>query len=156
MLPRNRAGCVEAAAISASRWSSACLDAVRRPPGFAGTLGTRAPNSARREASTAPCCSSVILRVILQPLPSGPPSRNGRASPREFGDQGRHHRRLRQAPAPGQTHTLQAEIDGSRLKVLADGKPAWDGDLGAAATLAGPAGIRSDNVRLNMREMRFV
>jgi len=42
------------------------------------------------------------------------------------------------------------------LKVLADGKPAWDGDLGAAATLAGPAGIRSDNVRLNMREMRFV
>ncbi|HLY58474.1 MAG TPA: hypothetical protein VKS60_23130 [Stellaceae bacterium] len=37
------------------------------------------------------------------------------------------------------------------MKVLANGKPGWDGDLGAAATLAGPAGIRSDTVRLNMR-----
>jgi len=52
-------------------------------------------------------------------------------------------------PAPiraGEAHTLRAELDGRRLRVLADGAVAWRGELPEAAlAFDGPAGVRSDN-----------
>jgi hypothetical protein len=49
----------------------------------------------------------------------------------------------------GESHTLRAEMRGSALRVYDDNKEVWEGDVGAdAAALAGPVGIRSDNVRL--------
>ena len=58
------------------------------------------------------------------------------------------------APVPilhsGDSHTLGAELHGKVLRVLVDGAPVWEGDLGPKVTdLAGPVGIRSDNVRLS-------
>jgi hypothetical protein len=58
------------------------------------------------------------------------------------------------APVPflrsGDSHTLGAEQHGELLRVLVDGAPVWEGDLGPEVTnLAGPVGIRSDNVRLS-------
>jgi hypothetical protein len=53
------------------------------------------------------------------------------------------------APQPGETHTLSAELHGESLEVLVDRRPVWEGTLGPEASdLAGPVGIRSDNVRL--------
>jgi hypothetical protein len=57
------------------------------------------------------------------------------------------------APLPpvnkGGKHELSAEIEGNELKVVADGKLVWAGDLGPVAEpMKGPVGIRSDNVRL--------
>lgn len=50
---------------------------------------------------------------------------------------------------PGATHALTAQLHGEALKVFIDGRPVWEGDLGPEASdLAGPVGIRSDNVRL--------
>jgi hypothetical protein len=50
---------------------------------------------------------------------------------------------------PGETHTLGAELRGDELRVMVDGNPVWEGDLGPeSAGLTGPVGIRSDNVRL--------
>jgi hypothetical protein len=50
----------------------------------------------------------------------------------------------------GDSHTLGAELHGKVLRVLVDGAPVWEGDLGPEVTdLAGPVGIRSDNVRLS-------
>jgi hypothetical protein len=49
------------------------------------------------------------------------------------------------APAPGSPHVLAATLDGTALTVEADGVRAWQGDLGDAAALRGPAGWRSDN-----------
>ncbi len=49
--------------------------------------------------------------------------------------------------APGEQHTLQAEIHGDALTAWVDGAVAWSGELPAMARdLKGPAGIRSDNV----------
>lgn len=58
------------------------------------------------------------------------------------------------APVPalrsGDSHTLSAELHGKVLRVLVDSAPVWEGDLGPqVADLAGPVGIRSDNVRLS-------
>lgn len=55
-----------------------------------------------------------------------------------------------QRPLPpiqiGERHTLEARVEGDRLRVLADGRPAWEGKLPAEVfELDGPAGIRSDN-----------
>ena len=37
------------------------------------------------------------------------------------------------------------------MRVLIDGHPVWEGELGAEALrLAGPVGVRSDNVRLEI------
>jgi hypothetical protein len=48
--------------------------------------------------------------------------------------------------APGEEHTLRAELNRSQLTVTADGKIAWSGDLGeVVSALAGPVGLRSDN-----------
>jgi hypothetical protein len=49
---------------------------------------------------------------------------------------------------PGQTHTLRAQIDGTQMKVLIDGKVVWEGDIGSGAlAFDGPVGVRSDNAR---------
>jgi hypothetical protein len=50
---------------------------------------------------------------------------------------------------PGDTHTLSAKFNGEQLQVSVDGAEVWEGDVGPEASdLQGPAGIRSDNVRL--------
>jgi hypothetical protein len=50
--------------------------------------------------------------------------------------------------APNASHSLQAELRGDRLSVLADGRLAWEGSLGPlAAELDGPVGLRTDNGR---------
>jgi hypothetical protein len=52
---------------------------------------------------------------------------------------------------PGEAHALRAELNGASLRVFVDGYPVWEGDLGAEAlSLAGPVGLRSDNVRLEI------
>jgi hypothetical protein len=54
------------------------------------------------------------------------------------------------AYAPGESHTLRAEILGDELTAWIDGRVAWHGTLPAEArALAGPAGLRSDNVMLD-------
>jgi hypothetical protein len=50
---------------------------------------------------------------------------------------------------PGDSHTLSAAMHGDALQVSIDGAAVWEGELGSEANdLAGPLGIRSDNVRL--------
>jgi len=50
---------------------------------------------------------------------------------------------------PGDAHTLRAEMKGQELRVFVDSEAVWEGSVGPEATgLAGPVGIRSDNVRL--------
>lgn len=57
-----------------------------------------------------------------------------------------------EAPAPGTSHTLRARLDGSTLRVWADGSLAWEGDLPAEAlAIDGPVGLRSDNVRVALQ-----
>lgn len=52
---------------------------------------------------------------------------------------------------PGDTHALQAALSGTSLRVLIDGRPVWEGEVGAQALrLAGPVGLRSDNTRLEI------
>jgi hypothetical protein len=54
----------------------------------------------------------------------------------------------------GSTYTLRAEIVGDELFAWIDGKLLWQGRLPEAArTLKGPAGIRSDNVALDVVEL---
>jgi hypothetical protein len=56
--------------------------------------------------------------------------------------------------SPGGRHTLEARIDGTRLHVVADGVPAWDGALPPEAfSFDGPVGLRSDNAEFDL-EMR--
>lgn len=51
--------------------------------------------------------------------------------------------------APGQAHTLSAELHGNELSAWVDERLAWRGDLGAiAASLHGPSGMRTDNAHL--------
>ncbi len=53
---------------------------------------------------------------------------------------------------PGETHTLRAELHGNDLTVTADGKGAWQGSLGnAASSLSGPPGFRTDNARFELQ-----
>jgi hypothetical protein len=53
-------------------------------------------------------------------------------------------------PQPGRLHALRAEIRGDELVAWVDGTAGWRGALPAIARdLAGPAGLRSDNVRLS-------
>lgn len=50
--------------------------------------------------------------------------------------------------AEGESHTLRAELRGSKLEVFADNHPAWEGDLGAKIyEIDGPVGLRTDNAR---------
>lgn len=55
------------------------------------------------------------------------------------------------ALAPGDTHTLRAELAGDELRVWIDDEAAWRGTLPEAArALAGPAGLRSDNLAFDL------
>jgi hypothetical protein len=61
---------------------------------------------------------------------------------------------LRELPVldDGTEHELRAEITGDSLVAWVDGRPAWTGRLpGAARSLAGPAGVRSDNLDFELR-----
>jgi hypothetical protein len=58
------------------------------------------------------------------------------------------------APVPvlrsGDSHTFGAELHRQVLRVLVDDALVWEGNFGPEVTdLAGPVGIRSDNVRLS-------
>jgi hypothetical protein len=56
-----------------------------------------------------------------------------------------------EAPQIGTTHRLAAALDGAALRVLIDGRPVWDGELGPEGlAVDGPVGIRSDNARLEL------
>jgi len=53
--------------------------------------------------------------------------------------------------APNVEHRLHARLDGRILRVWADRALAWEGDVGdEALALRGPAGVRSDNVKLEL------
>lgn len=79
----------------------------------------------------------------------------GQTTSSECGNRGYHNIKPKHiAPVPflhsGDSHTLNAELHGEALRVLVDGAPVWEGDLGPEVTdLAGPVGIRSDNVRVS-------
>jgi hypothetical protein len=49
---------------------------------------------------------------------------------------------------PGETHTLRAEMNQEELRVFVDGQQVWEGEVGEAANLEGPVGIRSDSASL--------
>jgi hypothetical protein len=50
--------------------------------------------------------------------------------------------------APGESHTLRAELRGTELSLVADGKPVWEGTVGSGiAAFDGPVGFRTDNAR---------
>ena len=54
----------------------------------------------------------------------------------------------RRVPAitPGDSHTLRADLDGTRLRVVADGTEVWLGTLSEEVlAIDGPAGMRTDN-----------
>ena len=62
------------------------------------------------------------------------------------------------APVPalevGNTHTLRAEIVGDDLFAWIDGRLTWQGHLPEEARdMTGPAGIRSDNLKLDVLEL---
>lgn len=55
---------------------------------------------------------------------------------------------------PGEAHVLRAEIRGDELLAWIDGGLAWQGRLpDEARELAGPAGLRTDNVKLDRVEL---
>ena len=78
----------------------------------------------------------------------------GQTMSSECGNRGYQNIKPRHAgPVPtlrrGDTHTLSAQLHGSEMEVSIDGRSVWEGDLGPeAGDLAGPVGIRSDNIRL--------
>jgi hypothetical protein len=52
---------------------------------------------------------------------------------------------------PGEAHSLRAEMNGAEMKVFADRKLVWDGNVGSDTLhFDGPAGLRSDNARLQI------
>jgi len=78
----------------------------------------------------------------------------GERTHRECGTNGYRNVRPRRAQAPpllepGAAHTLRADLVGDELLVRIDGQEVWQGALGQdVLSLAGPAGMRTDNVRL--------
>jgi hypothetical protein len=58
-------------------------------------------------------------------------------------------------PTAGQAYTLSARLDERILEVKLDDRVVWRGDVGLeAASLRGPAGLRTDNVALEQVELR--
>ncbi|HTV25658.1 MAG TPA: hypothetical protein VMG12_43480 [Polyangiaceae bacterium] len=56
---------------------------------------------------------------------------------------------------PGATHRLRAELADGTLRVLVDGSDVWSGPLDAdALELEGKSGLRSDNARFELLELR--
>lgn len=57
---------------------------------------------------------------------------------------------LARALAPGEKHTLRAELSGRQLSVWADGALAWAGPVAdGPLPFDGPVGLRADNARLD-------
>ena len=53
---------------------------------------------------------------------------------------------------PGEIHTLRAELDGTALTLVADGRVVWEGPVGSAiAEFDGPVGLRTDNARFELK-----
>lgn len=53
---------------------------------------------------------------------------------------------------PGDSHSLFADMTGSKLRVSVDGKVVWEGDLGSEAlAFDGPVGVRTDNGRFEFQ-----
>jgi hypothetical protein len=84
----------------------------------------------------------------------------GKKTNRQCGSDGYRNYKPRTATAPapptaGSRHTLSAAIQDRMLRVFADGTLAWEGALDDdAASLRGPAGVRSDNLKLDL-ELRI-
>jgi hypothetical protein len=62
---------------------------------------------------------------------------------------------LRSGPVPtlhaGDAHTHRAELHKTEMKIFVDNSLVWEGPVGAdARVFDGPAGIRSDNARLQI------
>jgi hypothetical protein len=53
--------------------------------------------------------------------------------------------------APGESHSLRAELRKRELTVVADGKVAWEGSVPGVDGLGGPVGFRTDNARIVFR-----
>jgi len=54
--------------------------------------------------------------------------------------------------APGDSHALLADMNGSEMRVSVDGDVVWEGDLGPEAlSFDGPVGVRSDNGRFEFQ-----
>jgi hypothetical protein len=52
---------------------------------------------------------------------------------------------------PGESHTLRAELRGTDLSLVADGRGVWDGTVGnVVAEFDGPVGLRTDNARFEL------
>jgi hypothetical protein len=57
-----------------------------------------------------------------------------------------------EAPEIGHSHRLAAALEGEALQVLIDGKEVWEGEISHDVGIVdGPVGIRSDNVRLELK-----
>jgi len=103
-------------------------------------------------------CNLLYVMWRLQPKPGIVVSvkRNpGARTHAECANRGYRNLRGDVGPAPeiatGSAHVLRAALAGATLRVWADGKLAWEGDLGAdAAGLSGPVGLRSDNGRFEV------
>lgn len=53
---------------------------------------------------------------------------------------------------PGDSHSLLADMNGSRMRVSVDGGVVWEGDLGPEAlAFDGPVGVRTDNGRFEFQ-----
>jgi hypothetical protein len=82
-------------------------------------------------------------------------SNPGMQASSECGNRGYHNvRPNRSSPVPrldpGSSHTLQAGMNGSEMRVTIDRKLAWEGDLGPEAlSFDGPVGVRTDNGRFD-------
>jgi hypothetical protein len=53
---------------------------------------------------------------------------------------------------PGESHTLRAELHGTDLTLVADGRTVWEGSVGnVIAEFNGPVGLRTDNARFELQ-----
>lgn len=102
-------------------------------------------------------CNLIYVMWRLEPRPALVVSTKRNPGARRHSECGaggyRNVRPVRAGPLPplveGASHVLRAELEGDRLLVLVDGSPAWEGRLGAeVGSLAGPVGLRTDNVRI--------
>ena len=105
----------------------------------------------------ADACNLVYAMWRIEPdakLVVSVKSNPGQHSSTECGNRGyRNIKPRRSTPVPvlrpGESHDLQAEMNGEEMKVFADNRLVWAGSLGAdALSFDGPVGMRSDNARL--------
>jgi len=110
----------------------------------------------------ADSCNVVYVMWRLDPKPKlevSVKSNPGKRRHEECGANGYHKVKPSHAEdvpelATGSSHTLRAEIRGDDLYAWIDGALAWRGRLpDEARDLAGPAGLRTDNVKLDALEL---